>query len=119
MRKFFKVAVVLSFITFGILGLFSRSFAGRYRASDYGSSRAESTKDVYLQNCARCHGIDGRGQTEQGRKYNVPDLVKETKGFSSAKIGRIITNGKLDMPGFGKKLTKKQITSLTAYVKKL
>lgn len=32
---------------------------------------------------------------------------------------RIITNGRQDMPAFGKKLTKKQIMSLTAYVKKL
>lgn len=88
-------------------------------ASAGGVARAESAKDVYVQNCARCHGPDGHGQTEQGRKYNVPDLAKEAKGASSSKMIRIITNGRQDMPAFGKKLTKKQIMSLTAYVKKL
>ena len=119
MRKNFKLVIVLSFVALGFEGLVSKTFANFYAASNGRSIQTASTKDVYLQNCARCHGVDGRGQTEQGRKYDVPNLVEETKGSSSAKIGRIITNGKLDMPAFGKKLTKRQITALASYVKKL
>ena len=68
---------------------------------------------------ARCHGIDGKGETDLGRKYDVPDLVSDAPGMSSSKIKRAIANGKHDMPAFGEKLTRKQIAALTAYIKKL
>jgi cytochrome c6 len=116
MQRSLKVVVLLSFLTFGVLGSVSNSLSILNAA---GASRADSAKEVYVQNCARCHGLDGRGQTEQGRKYNVPNLVKEVRDASSSKITRIITNGRQDMPAFGKKLSKRQITSLTGYIKKL
>jgi mono/diheme cytochrome c family protein len=119
MRKNLKLVIVLSFIAFGFVGFVSKTFANLYSASGYKRYQSANTKDLYVRNCARCHGLDGRGQTNQGRKYNVPDLVEETKGASSAKITKIITNGRLDMPAFGKKLTKKQISVLASYVKKL
>ena len=119
MKRSLKLLVVLCFVSFGAFGLVTSAVANRNSGNGQKSSRAESTKDIYLQNCARCHGVDGHGQTEQGRKYNVPDLPKETKYASSGKITRIITNGRQDMPAFGKKLTKKQIAALGAYVKKL
>lgn len=119
MGKDLKLVIVLSFIAFGFVGFVSKTFANLYSTSSYKRYQSTSTKDLYVRNCARCHGLDGRGQTDQGRKYNVPDLVEETKGVSSAKITRIIKSGKLDMPAFGKKLTKKQISVLASYVKKL
>ena len=82
-------------------------------------NQAVRTRDLFARNCARCHGMDGRGETDQGRKYDVPDLTEEVRYASTAKISRIITNGKQEMPAFGKKLTKKQISALTAYVRKL
>jgi len=117
MQRSLKIAVVLSFLTFGVLGAVSSSLSNPDTSGS--AAGADSVKDVYAQNCARCHGLDGHGQTEQGRKYHVPDLVKELRDKSSSKITRIITNGRQDMPAFGKKLTKKQIIALTAYVKKL
>jgi mono/diheme cytochrome c family protein len=119
MRKNLKLFIVLSFALFGFVGFGPKTFANLYSASRFRSHQTAGTKDIYARNCARCHGLDGRGQTEQGRKYDVPNLVGEAKGFSSAKISRIITNGKQDMPAFGKKLTKKQISALTSFVKKL
>jgi mono/diheme cytochrome c family protein len=119
MRSSLKVTVTLSFLVPVILGAVVSSTANPHIAAGAGASRVDSTRDLYAQNCARCHGLDGRGQTEQGRKYNVPDLVKEVKDASSSRITKIITNGRQDMPAFGKKLTKRQIAALTAYVRKL
>jgi mono/diheme cytochrome c family protein len=119
MRKNLKLVIILSFVVLGFAGFVSKTFANFYSTPANNGVQLRGTKDVFIHNCARCHGLDGRGQTDQGRKYDVPNLVKEAKGASSAKLGKIITNGKLDMPAFGKKLTKKQISALAAYVKKL
>lgn len=119
MRRNLKLIIVLSFIVFGLAGFVSKAFANLYSTSSYKRFQTASTKDIYARNCARCHGLDGRGQTEQGKKYDVPDLVKEAKDSSRTKIGKIITNGKSDMPAFGKKLSKKQISALATYVRKL
>jgi len=97
----------------------STAFASFGRAANEPDKQTAGTKNLYVSNCARCHGSDGRGQTEQGRKYDVPDLVVEAKHASSSKLKRIITNGKEDMPAFGKKLTKNQINALASYVRKL
>ena len=97
----------------------STAFASLGRAASEFGQQTSGTKNLYVSNCARCHGSDGRGQTEQGRKYDVPDLVVEAKHASSSKLKRIITNGKEDMPAFGKKLTDAQIDSVVAYVRTL
>ena len=110
-----KLAVVLCSLAFGA----SQSFATLGTAAVSEGKQAASTASLFLSNCARCHGPDGRGQTEQGRKYDVPDLVEEAKHHSVSKLAKTITNGKEDMPAFGKKLTKSQINALAAYVRKL
>lgn len=48
------------------------------------------------------------------------DLTSDdVKNSSESKIARIITNGKADMPGFKKKLSVAQITSIAKYIKSL
>src|SRR3954467_11274143 len=32
-------------------------------------------EDLYNNNCARCHGSDGRGDTPLGHTYNAPDFT--------------------------------------------
>jgi cbb3-type cytochrome c oxidase subunit III len=119
MLRKLKFVVFLSFFAFAVFGLGSRSFANLLSPSRPTGEQTATTREVFSRNCARCHGLDGKGQTEQGRKYDVPDLTTELKQASSAKIVRVITHGKLDMPAFGKKLTKKQIKALASYVKRL
>ena len=118
MRKYLKSFVVLAFAVFVVFGLVSRTF-GYLSPAQTGKVQAVTTKDIYFRNCARCHGVDGKGETDLGRKYDVPDLVSDARGISSSRIKRAIANGKQDMPAFGEKLTRKQIAALTAYVKKL
>lgn len=119
MLRKLKFVVFLSFFAFAVFGLASRSFANLLSASRQTGKQAATTREVFNRNCARCHGFNGKGETEQGRKYEVPDLTIELRQASSAKIVRVITHGKVDMPAFGKKLSKKQITALASYVKRL
>lgn len=118
MQKKLKTITLASFVAFAALVFTIQTNAG-LRGTSIKNAQANSAKTVYLRNCARCHGADGLGQTELGRKFDVPDLVTEGKEISSAKARRIITNGKSDMPAFGKTLTKKQISSVAAYIRKL
>lgn len=78
-----------------------------------------SARDLFIRHCARCHGSDGTGGTDLGRKLEVPDIKAEGKNLSGAKIVRVIANGKAEMPGFAKTMSKKQIAAVAAYVRKL
>ena len=118
MLKNLKTIIIGAFAAFAALVLTIQTSAG-LGAMSIKNEQTNSAKTAFLRNCARCHGADGLGQTELGRKLDVPDLVTEGRSLSSAKAKRIIANGKSDMPAFGKILTKKQISSLAAYIRKL
>jgi cytochrome c553 len=79
-----------------------------------------SPRTLYLNNCARCHGADGKSQTELGRLYDTPDISGgRARSMSVAKISQLISRGQGSMPGFGKKLTRVQISSIANYVRGL
>jgi mono/diheme cytochrome c family protein len=118
MQKTLKTILVLIFGAFVVFIFCKSTNAGFYLARGTDNDQAPA-RDLFIRNCARCHGADGVGLTDLGRKLEVPDLREDSKKMSSAKITRIIANGRSDMPAFGKKLTKKQIASLAAYVRKL
>src|ERR1051325_4138696 len=39
---------------------------------------AAKVESLYQQNCARCHGADGRGETNLGKLYGTPNLTDAT-----------------------------------------
>ena len=109
---------------FVFLALFGFSFAFRSQASNAVSANDKTPKGasraVFLNNCARCHGGDGKGETDIGKSKDTPDISGgKVKGWSSGKLTRIITNGDSEMPAFGKKLSKAQIAGLVKYVRGL
>lgn len=116
MRKVVKIVLVLIAICFGVFTIVPRYVV----AERSGESVTGSPRSLFLQNCARCHGADGKAQTRLGRKLEADDLTSaEVKEMSTEKIARIVTRGRLDMPAFGKKLTAGQITSIATYVRTL
>src|SRR5690349_488704 len=63
-------------------------------------SKSVGVAELFRNNCARCHGADGRGQTPSGELYKAPDLTdaewwREHSDITTTRhlIG-IVTHGK-------------------------
>lgn len=88
------------------------------------NSNPSLVNDLFRNNCARCHGIDGRGDTTLGHTYNTPDFTnaewwrKHSNITSTGNLISIVTRGKGGMPAFGKKLARAQIRLLVKHVRK-
>ncbi len=82
--------------------------------------QAAKIESVFQQNCARCHGADGRGETNLGKIYNTPNLTDARlhARFSDKELSAIITSGQGGMPGFKKNLSKAEISALVGYVRR-
>src|SRR5579859_2145250 len=88
----------------------------RQSAPDDGSARSAPGADVFAQNCARCHGPDGKGIASE-RTPNFTDPQFQAK-LTPDEIAHMIRNGRSDrMPAFAGKLNNDQISALTTYVK--
>jgi mono/diheme cytochrome c family protein len=77
---------------------------------------------MYAQTCARCHGLDGRGDPEirktmpNVRDFHDPEFQARAK---TDDIARTIMAGKGQMPAFGAGLSLPKIQSLSGYVRRL
>lgn len=92
--------------------------------------RAANTRSVdrvgelFRNNCARCHGADGRGKTPTGELYKAPDFTdadwwqENAKITSTRSLAGIVRRGKGGMPAFGKKLKRSDITALVNHVRR-
>ena len=83
--------------------------------------RLSRAKALFGEKCARCHGADGRGETVTGGMLGVPDFTDENwwkEGKSDARLVASVTEGRDEMPAFGRKLTRREIASLVAYVRR-
>jgi mono/diheme cytochrome c family protein len=90
------------------------------------SARAADPKANWANNCAQCHGPDGRANTKMGKQVSAKDLTdpKVQASFTDAKATEVIKdgvkqNGKTTMKAFGGKLTDEEIKALVAYVRTL
>ena len=112
----FALAILLSFRV-----QTQSKVAGENNAFVPGPTTESSAKKIFLNNCARCHGVDGRGQTELGRLYDTPDMTDAgwQKSHSNKQMSNSIINGQGSMPAFGKKLSAKDIKELVRYIRLL
>jgi len=84
---------------------------------------AAAVVDLFRNNCARCHGADGRGDTPLGHTYRAPDFTElswwrdHSKITSAATLVSIVSHGKGGMPAFRKKLKAGEIRMLVNYVR--
>ncbi|HEX5230030.1 MAG TPA: DUF5777 family beta-barrel protein [Bryobacteraceae bacterium] len=77
---------------------------------------AKSGAGLFAQNCARCHGANGRGIGTAG----TPNFTRRDfqAALSDQKIAETIQNGKADrMPAFGSQFDDQQIGALAAYIR--
>src|SRR6266550_6840313 len=87
-------------------------------------SSGTQVSDLFRNNCARCHGADGAGDTPLGHTYNPPDFTdpdwwrKHSDITSTGSLVSIVSHGKGGMPAFGRKLTRSEIRHLVDYVRR-
>jgi mono/diheme cytochrome c family protein len=117
MQKILKILFVLTFVSFGAFAFTSLPKVDASVEKTVAVNAAVSAKELYARNCANCHGADGKGQTALGRSKDVPDLTDVKPSLK--KSIRVITSGADDMPAFGKKLKKNEITALANYLRSL
>ena len=68
-------------------------------------------REVFLRNCAGCHGADGTGGVG-------PDLTTLPAAADEAAVVKQVTNGGQIMPSFSGTLSSQQIEDVAAYVSK-
>ena len=88
-----------------------------------------ATERLWKAKCGSCHGADGKGQTDQGKKMAVADMSTAAwQGqFTDDKIKAAISDGvkrdkggvKQEMDGYKAKLQPEQIDALTAHIRTL
>jgi cytochrome c553 len=88
------------------------------------SARAADAKATYEEQCAKCHGVDGKGQTKMGQKLGAKDYtdasvqaaLKDEEAIKAIKEGLKADDGKVLMkPAEG--LSDDDIKGLVAYVR--
>ena len=122
MRLWVRSRLLFFLIAFLLIGLtvLATTFAQKRSAKP----REAEVAELFRNNCARCHGADGRGQTPSGELYKAPDLTDEewwrehSDINSPRKLIRIVTRGKGAMPAFGKKLKRSEISQLVNYARR-
>src|SRR6266436_10381312 len=86
--------------------------------------RGTQAGDLFRNNCARCHGADGAGDTPLGHTNNAPDFTdpdwwrKHSDITNTRSLVSIVSHGKAGMPAFGKKLTRSEIRRLVDFVRR-
>lgn len=84
-----------------------------------GPEREISGERLYSQNCARCHGADGKGVPEQPEARDLSDRGF-VDGLSDMRLRGVIRAGKPPkMPGLGNQLTDAALMVLVAHVRSL
>ncbi len=88
-------------------------------------SHAADAASTWSDNCAKCHGADGKGETKIGKKLHVKDYTDakvqaELKDDEMAKAiaDGVKEGGKEKMKSFKADLSTAEITELVAYVRK-
>lgn len=78
-------------------------------------------------NCLKCHGADGKGETKAGRKLKVKDYTDaavQAKMTDADMVKTIVEgvmgdDGKEKMKAYKEILTTEEITEIVAYIRKM
>ena len=72
---------------------------------------------LFAENCATCHGKNGRAHTFHGRMVGAQNFTDTRWHATDAEIIDAIKTGPRMMPAFEKKLSTAEIGSLAEYVR--
>jgi mono/diheme cytochrome c family protein len=103
------------------------SLAGLALAFTAAAGHAATAADNWDNNCAACHGADGKGQTKQGKKLKLQDYTdaKVQAGMKDEDMVKAILEGVKDkdsgkerMKSFKDDLSADEAKDLVAYIRK-
>ncbi len=88
------------------------------------SAHAGDAKSIYADNCTKCHGADGKGDTKMGQRLGVKDYstaavqdaLKDDVAFKSIKEGLKDKDGKTLMKA-ADGIADEDIKALVAYMR--
>ncbi len=85
-----------------------------------GEEEATLIAVTWRQNCARCHGMSGRGDGPEGRMLRTPDLSRPDfhDRYSDEEIASVIKKGRNKMPAF-ETLPDKVVAGLVRHIRLL
>lgn len=110
---------------FGVDGLLEKpqinevvNYVLKISGQPFDEKAAIAGESVFADNCASCHGADGKGDREQGAP-NLTDAIS-LYGGDAATISRIVTDGPFGvMPAWQGRLSDADIRAVSAYVHSL
>ncbi len=111
-KRFVNVIEIVTLVV--ALGFVVALFANERGGGSSGAAKSGPGYDVYLANCARCHGQDGQGGV--GPKLagvvtaDFPDAQQEIS---------VVRDGRASMPSFKNDLSAAQIQDVVAYTRTL
>ena len=113
-----RVKALFGFVTLAVAG----ALAGCSTGDDAGPAVAVEPAVLYARNCARCHGVDGRGDAEIKKTMpNVRDFQDPAfrARASTDTIVSVVMAGKGQMPAFANSLSLPKMQALSGYVRRL
>ncbi|MCR8724214.1 cytochrome-c oxidase, cbb3-type subunit III [Frigidibacter sp. ROC022] len=85
---------------------------------EHDATKAAAGATVFADNCASCHGEDGKGDRELGAP-NLTDAIW-LYGGDEATLTETVTNARFGvMPAWGQRLTEEQVKAVALYVHQL
>ena len=99
----------------------ARDLKNPYRPTD---ERMTEAREHWVEHCAICHGLDGRGNTAIGRNLypKAPDMTDtEIQRLTDGELFYIISNGVrfTGMPAWGGEDSPESIWNLVAFIRRL
>ena len=89
------------------------------------AGHAAPAAENWENNCTKCHGADGKGETKIGKKLKLKDYSDAAvqAKMTDVDMAKAITDGVIEgdkerMKAFKDVLTKDEIDALVAYVRK-
>jgi len=120
MKLALNLSVIFIILAFSGFIRLNKSEAAKKSVAESNSFGMENPRNLFVNNCARCHGTDGTADTETGRLYDTPSISGgRLRKSTNKRLTGIIRNGYGSMPAFGKKLSKAEIAALVGYLRQL
>jgi mono/diheme cytochrome c family protein len=89
----------------------------------------KKTEHLWKSKCSSCHGVDGKGATDQGQKMGIADYTKPEwqKSRTDAQLKTAINEGvnvtkdgkKQEMDPYKDKITAEQVNDLVGFIRAL